>query len=320
MEKTKILVTGGAGFIGSHIIDRLLAEGNSVHCIDDLSLGRMENMSHNTGNPDFKFMKADLLDADRLSKLFSEQDFDGVFHFAANSDISLGTINTSCDLEKNFMTTFNVLDCMREYEVNNLVFASTSAIYGETPKRLHEDMGPLQPISLYGASKLAAEAYISAYSHLYSIRSWIFRFPNVVGDRTTHGAIYDFMEKLGKDPGRLEVLGDGTQSKQYMYVKDLVEGIMFGWKKTSDMLNVLNLGCGSATTVRQMAEMVVEEMGLMDVKIEYTGGDRGWKGDVPKFEYDLGKIHGLGWKSKYESTEAVRHAIRCILEDRSATK
>ena len=310
----KILVTGGAGFIGSHLIDRLLDEKHNVTCIDDLSLGKKEHIKHNLANPDFKFIKEDLLNFGKLSGIFKSARFDCVFHLAANSDIQLGNQIHRIDLDKNFLTTFNILECMSASNTSQLVFASTSAIYGESDKKLAEDYGPLLPISFYGASKLAAEAYISVYSNNYGIKSWIFRFPNVVGERATHGAIFDFINKLRKNPKKLEVLGDGNQRKPYMYVRDLIDGILFGQKKSNEVINYFNLGCSSNTSVSEIVKIVTHEMELEGVKIEYSGGDRGWIGDVPYFLYDLSKINNLGWKAKYNSTEAVRLAIRKMLK------
>lgn len=231
---------------------------------------------------------------------------------AANSDIQKGGKDPTVDYELTFMTTFQVLRCMKDYGVKKLVFASTSAIYGETTDVLHENYGPLQPVSLYGANKLASEAYITAFCANYGVQAWITRFPNVVGERFTHGVIYDFVKKLEKDPTRLEVLGNGEQFKPYLYVKDLVEGILFVWKNSNAPVNVYNLGVESRTKVKEIAAMVIEEMGLK-AKIEYTGGDRGWIGDVPEFKYDLTKIHQLGWQATKTSNESVREAIRRAL-------
>ena len=174
----------------------------------------------------------------------------------------------------------------------------------------------MQPISLYGAAKLCSESYISAYCHNFGIRAWICRFPNVVGDRSTHGVIFDFVRKLNRDPKRLEILGDGRQHKPYIYVKDLVSGILFCWQNSHETLNVYNLGVDSETTVTEIAEIVVDEMGLKDVELAYTGGDRGWKGDVPFFAYDLTKVHTLGWSASRTSNEAVRHSVRMFLANR----
>ena len=309
----KILVTGGAGFIGSHLNDELLQKGHEVQCVDDLSLGTEENIRHLLGNRNFHFHRMDITKGNDLSNLMKDKHIDCVFHLAANSDIQAGGANPAIDMERTFMTTYKVLEAMRLNGVKDLVFSSTSAIYGEKDKAISEDEGPLQPVSLYGAAKLCSESYISAYCHNFGIRAWICRFPNVVGDRSTHGVIYDFVRKLRKDPTRLEILGDGKQHKPYIYVKDLVSGIIFVWQNSSATLNVYNLGVDSETTVTEIAEIVVDEMGLKDVKFDYTGGDRGWKGDVPFFAYDLGKVHALGWSASRTSSEAVRHSVMMFL-------
>ena len=237
-QKDKILVTGGAGFIGSHLCDSLHAEGHAITVMDNLILGVEENISHLKGRSDFNFVEADLLDIDRLRQLFDVSEFDMVFHLAANSDIQKGSKDPQLDYDLTFNTTFNVLQCMREFGVKKLFFASTSAIYGDTSDRLHENYGPLQPVSNYGAGKLASAGFISAFRSAYNIQTWITRFPNVVGERFTHGVIYDFMNKLRKNPEVLTVLGNGEQNKPYLYVKDLVEGILFVCKNAKDLYNI----------------------------------------------------------------------------------
>jgi UDP-glucose 4-epimerase len=308
-----ILITGGAGFIGSHLCDELIAQRHNVVVADNLVLGREENIAHLFACPKFKFIKGDILDNELLDTVFAENDFDIVFHMAANSDIRKGGENPLVDYQLTLMTTFNVLQCMKKHNVKQLVFASTSAIYGETTDLLSEDYGPLLPVSNYGASKLASEAYISAFSANYGIQTWITRFPNVVGERFTHGVIYDFVKKLKNNPKELEVLGNGEQYKPYMYVKDLVSGIIHVWKNSNDRLNIYNLGVESRTKVKDIAQMVIEELRL-DARIVYTGGDRGWTGDVPEFKYDLSKIHNLGWQAQYTSNEAVRLSVKKAIE------
>jgi UDP-glucose 4-epimerase len=308
-----ILVTGGAGFIGSHLSDELLARGHSIVVMDNLVLGREENITHLFSNQNFKFIKGDILDASCFDAVFTEYHFDTVFHLAANSDIQKGGEDPVIDYELTFMTTFNVLQAMKKYRVTELVFASTSAIYGETTELLTEDYGPLLPVSNYGAGKLASEAYISAFSASYGIQTWIVRFPNVVGERFTHGVLYDFIRKLKNNPYELEVLGNGEQFKPYVYVKDLVSGIFFVWENSNDRINIYNLGDESRTRVKEIAQMVIEELGLK-AHIKYTGGERGWIGDVPEFKYDLSKIHKLGWNAKCTSNEAVRLAIKKAIE------
>lgn len=312
----KILVTGGAGFIGSHLNDALLEKGHEVHCVDDLSLGSEKNIHHLLGNRNFHFHRMDVTKGAELSELMKDKDIRCVFHLAANSDIQQGAANPAIDLERTFMTTYSVLEAMRLTGVQDIVFSSTSAIYGEKDVPISENEGPLQPISLYGAAKLCSESYISAYCHNFGVRAWICRFPNVVGDRSTHGVIYDFVRKLQKDPKRLEILGNGKQHKPYIYVKDLVSGILFCWENSAEGLNVFNLGVDSETTVTEIAEIVVDEMGFKDVDFIYTGGDRGWKGDVPYFAYDLTKVHTLGWSASRSSNEAVRHSVRMFLAER----
>jgi UDP-glucose 4-epimerase len=308
-----ILVTGGAGFIGSHLCDALIDEKHSITVVDNLVLGREENVVHLRNHPNFRFVKEDLLNTTFLDKLFAESAFDAVFHMAANSDIQKGGNDPTVDYELTFMTTFNVLQSMRKHNVKQLVFASTSAIYGETSDLLTENYGPLLPVSNYGASKLACEAFISAFCANYDIRAWITRFPNVVGERFTHGVIFDFIHKLKKNPNQLEVLGNGEQNKPYVYVKDLVNGMIFVWKRTSEKINVYNLGVDSRTKVKEIARMVIDAMGL-NACITYTGGDRGWVGDVPEFRYDLAKIHQLGWKAEQTSNEAVLLSIEKALK------
>lgn len=307
-----ILVTGGAGFIGSHLVDYLLKDNHKVVVIDNLSLGREDNIKHNFNNENFKFYNENLLNLDKIKEIFAKENFETVFHLAANSDIARSHSNPNVDLDNTFMTTYNVLLAMKEFNVKNIIFASTSAIYGETIELLTENFGPLFPVSHYGASKLASEAFISSFAENYGLKVWITRFPNVVGERATHGVIFDFINRLKENSNELTVLGDGMQYKPYLYVKDLVEAILFIWKNTDNKLNFYNLGVDSRTRVKEIAQMVIEEMELKS-EVKYTGGDRGWIGDVPEFNYNLDKIHSLGWSAKITSNEAVRKSIKYIL-------
>ena len=308
----KILVTGGAGFIGSHLCDVLIADGHNVTVVDNLVLGKVENIEHLINNPNFRFFKEDLNNGHAMNMIFMDGEFDLVYHLAANSDIQKGGKDPMVDYQLTFNTTFNVLQMMKKYEVKKFFFASTSAIYGETYDVLNEDYGPLKPVSNYGAGKLASEAFISAFASTYHIQTWITRFPNVVGERFTHGVIYDFIHKLQKNPNELEVLGNGEQCKPYVYVKDLVAGIQFVINNSNEPYNVYMLGSDTRTKVKEIAAMVIEEMGL-NASIRYTGGDRGWVGDVPEFRYDLTKVNNLGWKASYDSNGAVRKAIQMAL-------
>jgi len=308
----KAFVTGGAGFIGSHLVDRLVEKENKVTVFDNLSSGKKEFIDHHFDNEKFTFVKEDLLNKDKLEE--SIKDHDVVFHIAANPDVRGGADDPSI-AEKDMQATYNLLDAMRKTDVKKIVFSSSSVIYGETPEKpLPEDYGPLLPISVYGAAKLASEGLISSFAHTFDMQGWIFRFANVVGIRGTHGVIVDFINKLKKNPKELEILGDGKQKKPYLYVTECVDGIMHGFEKSNEEINVFNLGVDSATRVTRIGELVVEEMGLKDVKFSYTGGKRGWKGDVPHFQFDISKIKKLGWKPALSSDEAVRKAIRDLLD------
>ena len=308
----KCFVTGGAGFIGSHLVDLLLQEGHEVTVFDNLSSGNKGFIAHHFDNPNFLFIKADLIEKNRIEREIKNQDV--VFHIAANPDVRSGPDDPSM-AEKDMQATYNLLDAMRNNNVNKIVFSSSSVIYGETPaKPLPEDYGPLLPISVYGAAKLASEGLISSFAHTFDMQAWMFRFANVVGIRGTHGVIVDFINKLRQNPHDLEILGDGKQKKPYLYVSECVDGIMHGFTHANEEVNVFNLGVESTTEVTRIAELVVEEMGLENVTFTYTGGKRGWKGDVPHFQFDINKIKNLGWQPSLTSDEAVRKAIQDLLE------
>lgn len=306
----RMLVTGGAGFIGSHLCGRLLEDNHDVWCLDNLHLGSEANIDHLKANPRFRFCKADILHRQELEHVFSDSTPDIVCHLAANSDIAAGNADRELDLRLNFLTTIEVLEAMRRHCVTRVLFASTSAVFGETSETLHEDTGRLRPASFYGASKLAAEAWLSVYRQQFGFRAWVVRFPNVVGERMTHGAVHDFMAKLRRDPSRLDVLGDGTQTKPYLYAGDLVQAILLVMYLADETFAVYHVAGEGLTSVRQIAEITVEEMGLKDTAILYGRGSYGWPGDVPHFHYDSSKIKALGFVHRYDSTSAVRVAIR----------
>lgn len=306
------LIAGAAGFIGSHLTDALLAAGHAVVGVDNLSLGSRKNLAHLEGHSNFQFVGADFSSPDETRAIFDRFAFDEVYHLVANSDIRKSSENPVIEYDNTLNTTYHILENMRRRGVKRLFFASSSAIYGEkTDLILTEETGPLTPVSYYGAAKLASEALISAYSHMNAMQSVLFRFPNVIGPRLTHGVVFDFIKKLRADPTVLEILGDGTQEKPYMHVSDLVEGILFAMKELNrEAVNIYNIGVDSATSVREIADRVCSGMGLKDVQYRFTGGNIGWKGDVPRFRYDLSKIHAAGWKPRYTSGEAVMRTIR----------
>ena len=308
----KAFVTGGAGFIGSHLVDTLIKQGHTVTVYDNLSSGNKEFISQHLEHDACRFIKADLLALKKVEKEIAGHDT--VFHFAANPHVRLGETHTDLDMNQCVVATYNVLEAMRRHAIKKIVFSSSSVVYGETTElNLPETYGPTLPISMYGAGKLGAEGLISAFCGTFDFQAWMYRFANVVGTRGTHGVIVDFIEKLRKNPHELEILGDGKQCKPYLYVSDCVDGILFGFAHASQKMNLFNLSCDTTTTVTRIAEMVVEEMKLKNVSFKYTGGIRGWKGDVPRFQLDAQKINTLGWKATLTSDEAVRKAIRDVL-------
>ena len=290
-----IFIAGGAGFIGSHLCDALIKKGNKIIVADKLIMGR-QNIEHLLNNPNFKFYELELAEQRNVDAIFEENKIDAVYHMAANSDIQKGGKEPSIDFNDTLLTTKAILEGMRKNNVKNMFFASTSAVYGEMPDiKLSETTGGIKPVSYYGGAKLASEALISSYVSMCDMNVIIFRFPNVIGPRLTHGAVFDFIRKLRKTPHSLEILGNGTQCKPYIYVLDLVEAIVNltdVFKPGEDIYNISVESQG--TTVTNIAKIVVEVLGLSDVKFKYTGGDRGWKGDVPRFTYDISKVLATG--------------------------
>jgi len=305
----KAFVTGGAGFIGSHLVDKLIHRGDKVTVFDNLSSGETKYIKHHLDDPNFKFIKADLLDLETIKNEIKNHDV--VFHIAANPFVRLGEKQTRLDLEQGTIATYNVLESMRLNNIKKIAFSSSSVVYGETPDiDILESYGPTFPISLYGAGKLGGEGLISSFCGTFGFQAWIYRFANVVGIRGTHGVIVDFIAKLEKNPRELEILGDGCQKKPYLYVTELVDGMLFGFEHSNEQINLFNLSVDSNTTVKHIAEMAVEEMKLKNVKFRYTGGKRGWAGDVPRFQLSTEKMRKLGWQASLSSDEAVRKAIQ----------
>jgi UDP-glucose 4-epimerase len=310
----RIIVTGGAGFIGSNLAERLLADGHSVSVIDNLRGGHRENLEDCMKSSNFKFFQHDLLDLNTITEIFTGHDV--VFHLAANSDIPAGRRQTDIDLNLGTVATYNVLEAMRRSDVHQIAFASSSVVYGEpavvpTP----EDYGPLFPISLYGASKLACEGLISAFCHNYGFQAWIFRFANICGRHGTHGVIVDFIRKLQTNVRELEILGDGRQAKPYLHVSECVDGMMYIWRNArNEGVNYFNLGCEGATYTERIAHLLLETMERSDVRLAFTGGQRGWPGDVTQVRLDCTKLRQLGWRAKNTSDGAVKRAAEELVE------
>ena len=309
------LITGGAGFIGSNLAKSLLQQGNIVVVLDNLLLGKKENISELENNDNFHFYEQDVNNTDELCRIIEKYKIDFVYHLAANSDIQKSATKPTIDAEMTFGTTLSVLEALRRTEVKNLFFSSTSAVYGnKINELLDEETGELSPVSYYGAGKLASEAFISAYAYMNDLNVLVFRFPNVIGSNLTHGVIYDFYKKLCANPNELQILGDGTQCKPYIYVDDLVSAIVSRTKKINKGVSLFVVGVDSSTTVTRIADIICEEMSLKNVQYKYTGGNVGWKGDVPRFSYNMEKIWSTGWKAKYSSDEAVRKTIQWVIE------
>jgi UDP-glucose 4-epimerase len=305
------VVTGGAGFIGSHLVDTLVAQGNEVVVIDSLCAGRKETIARHIDSCDIRFVQADLL-SDGWQDAINGAD--RLFHLAADPDVRQSAVNPDPTMQNNIMATYRVLEAMRRYKVPELVFTSTSTVYGDakvlpTP----EDYAPLLPISVYGASKLACEALISSYCYSFGMKSWIYRFANIVGDRSGHGVITDFIRKLKANPAELEILGDGKQVKSYLEVHECVAAMLFALR-TRETVNIFNIGSEDWIDVRSIAEIVTEEMHLTTTKFRFTGGERGWVGDVPKMQLAIDKIKALRWKPQVGSRESVRIAVRAMLD------
>ena len=309
MAEQRSFVIGGCGFIGSHLVDRLVERG-PVTVFDNLSVGKRAFVSAHLDSGRAQLVKGDVLDLAALQQAMAGHDL--VAHLAANPEARWGLERTRLDLEQGTIATYNVLEAMRLNGLPRLLMASSGTVYGETARSCNEsDLGQL-PISLYGASKLAGEAMISAFSSCFGLQAWIYRFGNVVGPRGTHGAALDFLNKLMKDGSQLEVLGDGRQAKPYLSVSDCVDGMLFGLAHADEPLNIFNLAPGDVTSVAHIAALCVAASPYPDARIHYTGGDRGWPGDIPRSQMDASKIANLGWRVRHSSDEAVQLAVTAL--------
>lgn len=306
----KILVTGGAGFIGSQLCERLLNDGHKVVCVDDMSAGTIDNLMGILTNPNFIFVRMDVNNVDDLTNLICANKIEQIYHLAANSSISEGNKNTAVDFERTFKTTFSVLEAMKRADVKKLFFSSTSAVYGDKENQpMVENMGELLPENYYGGAKLASEAYISSFAKMNGFDVMIFRFANVIGPHLTHGVIFDFIKKLQKNPTELEILGDGNQTKPYIYSLDLIDAICQKTYQMPQGINVYNCGVESCTSVKQIADIVCKKLGLENVTYNFTGEKCGWKGDVPNYQFDISKLKDTGWVATYSSDEAVEKTV-----------
>lgn len=318
MKLGRFFIVGGAGFIGSHFSDQLLANPGvqSVTVYDNLSSGREWHFRRHLADPRFRFVKGDVKDLQTLKAAMDGSEV--VIHLASNPDIALAATQPDIDFREGTYLTERVVEAMRLTSAKRILYASGSGVFGDLGMvEADEDYGPLLPISTYGASKLAGEALISSYCHMFDLTACVFRFGNVVGPRQTHGVGFDFVRSLRKQPDRLRILGDGKQSKSYIHVEDVVAAVLFANEKTTRKYQAYNVATGDYITVTEIAEVALECLGLdrFKVKFEYTGGDRGWKGDVAVVRLNTDRIRALGWQCKRNSREALRDSINALVRD-----
>ncbi len=317
----RYFIIGGAGFIGSHFIDRLLADPMvaAVTLYDNFSSGREWHYQQHLSDPRFKVVRADVKDVDQLTATM--RGHDTVIHLASNPDIARSATEPDIDFREGTYLTNNVVEAMRRSGTTTILYASGSGVYGDLgEKEADEDYGPLVPISTYGASKLAGEALISSYCHMFDFTGRIFRFGNVVGPRQTHGVGFDFLRQLLKNPRTLRILGDGTQSKSYIHVRDVVAAVLLAAQRSTTRFAVYNVATGDYITVKEIAHLAAECAGLdpRQVEFEYAGGNRGWKGDVPIVRLNTDRIRGLGWICRSGSSKALRDSMLAMLPDLKA--
>jgi UDP-glucose 4-epimerase len=310
----RYFITGGAGFIGSNLVDRLLADGHQVVVYDNLSTGIQDFLTNAFSSKDLVFIKGDVLNRGELTKAMQTCDF--VFHLAANADVRYGVKHPRKDLRQNTIATFNVLEAMRVNGINKIAFSSTGSIYGEakiipTP----EDVPFPVQTSLYGASKLACEGMIEAYCEGFGFQSWVFRLVSILGERYTHGHVYDLYKKLLENPDELLILGNGHQKKSYLYIQDCIDAMLFSIDKFKDKVNILNLGTNEYCQVNESVNWITTYLGLKP-KLKYSGGDRGWVGDTPFIFLDTTKINSAGWKPKLGIRDSVIKTLRFLQDNR----
>jgi UDP-glucose 4-epimerase len=310
-----VLVTGGAGFIGSHLVDRLLNDGIKVHVLDNLSTGNIEHIkrwNNNNNNNNFRFFKLDLVH-DPIE--YYGDRYSTIFHLAANPDVRSSSINPKEHFEQNIISTFNILEYSRKHDIDTFVFTSSSTVYGEPNVIPTPEDTLLMPISMYGASKAACESLICSYAHMYGIKAVIYRLANVIGVRSTHGVIYDFINKLIRNKNMLEILGNGKQRKSYIHVNDCINAMLIGLN-SNDKVNIFNVGSDDYIDVITIADIIINALGLSDVQLKFidNGDGRGWKGDVKVMLLDTTRLKRLGWRAMYNSKEAVRVTVNDIIK------
>jgi UDP-glucose 4-epimerase len=310
-----VLVTGGAGFIGSHLVDRLLNDGIKVHVLDNLSTGNIEHIkrwNNNNNNNNFRFFKLDLVH-DPIE--YYGDRYSTIFHLAANPDVRSSSINPKKHFEQNIISTFNILEYSRKHDIDTFVFTSSSTVYGEPNVIPTPEDTLLMPISMYGASKAACESLICSYAHMYGIKAVIYRLANVIGVRSTHGVIYDFINKLIRNKNMLEILGNGKQRKSYIHVNDCINAMLIGLN-SNDKINIFNVGSDDYIDVITIADIIINALGLSDVQLKFidNGDGRGWKGDVKVMLLDTTRLKRLGWRAMYNSKEAVRVTVNDIIK------
>lgn len=310
-DDVHFFITGGAGFIGSSLADRLLSDGCKVTVYDNFSTGFEEFLKDAAGDKNFHIINDDLLNTGSLTRAMKGCDF--VFHLAANADVRFGTEHPRKDLEQNTIATFNVLEAMRENKINKIAFSSTGSIYGEAAVIPTPEDAPF-PVqtSLYGASKLAGEGLIQAYCEGFGFQAWIFRFVSILGERYTHGHVFDFYNKLLENPREMDVLGDGHQKKSYLYIQDCIDAMLFAIDKAKEKVNIFNLGTNEYCQVNDSIQWITSHLGLQP-ELKYTGGDRGWIGDNPFIFLDAGRINKLGWHPKFSIRESVIKTLEYLI-------
>jgi len=308
MNNKRVLVTGGAGFIGSHLVENLLKQGYDIVVIDDFSTGKRENLGQVKNK--IRTIKGDLRDLKFVLK--NVKDVGLIFHLAANYSVKLSSEDPIFDFNSNALTTLHVLEAMRKNDIKMIVFTASSTVYGESEKLPIPEDAELKPINNYGASKVCAETYIHSFSKLYGINGLSLRYANIIGPRSDHGVVPDFVRKLKENNKKLIILGNGKQKKSYVFISDCIDASLIALKHSKRGFGVFNVGSEEWMIVDDIARIVCDEMGLKNVKFEYTGGERGWKGDVRKFLLDVKKIKKLGWKPKYNTEQSIRKTVQWL--------